>query len=280
MFWDKLKTVILLVVLTFILLIVGFAIGGTSGLSIALIASIAANVLSYWYSDKIILKMYGAKRAEYSQFSALHDAVKDVATRASLKMPKIYVIDSENPNAFATGRNEKNATITVTTGLLAILDEKELKAVIAHEVGHIKNKDLLISTVSVILASAIAYLAFLARLTIFFKPKKEDSRSTLELIVFSIVAPISAAILRLSISRSREYVADTTGARIVKDPESLANALIKLESAPKIRTVNRAASNLFIINPFSSEKFSRLLNTHPQTTERVKRLRKMAFTLV
>ena len=279
MYLDQLKTVFLLGVLTFLLLIIGFAMGGATGLSIALIFTVSMNIISYWYSDKIVLKMYNAKPAEHSQYAELHDLVMDISTRASIKKPKIYIINSENPNAFATGRNEKKAAVAVTTGLLSLLNEQELKGVIAHEIGHIKNKDLLISTVSVILASAIAYIAIIARWAMIFGSKEDNSMGLAELLVLSIVAPISATILRLSISRSREYIADETGAKLIKDPDALANALVKLENSPKLRDGNRAAANLFIINPFSGGSFLKLLSTHPSTKDRVKRLRKLSFSL-
>ena len=278
MFLDQIKTVILLATLTFLLLIIGFALAGTPGLAIALIISIGINILSYWYSDKLVLKIYNARKAEYSHYPYLHDITKEVSTRASIKMPKLYVIESNNPNAFATGRNEKSAVIAVTSGLLELLTEQELKGVIAHEIGHIKNKDLLISTVSVILASSIASLAVLARWTMIFGTKEENNRGIIELLILSIVAPISATILKLAISRSREYIADETGAKIIKDPEILASALMRLESAPKLKTGNQAAANLFIINPFSGNGFFKILNTHPSTTSRIKRLRKLAFS--
>ena len=278
MFLDQIKTVIFLAALTFLLLILGFALGGTSGLVIALIISIGVNILSYWYSDKIVLKMYNAKKAEYSHYPYLHDITKEVSTRASIRTPKIYIIESNNPNAFATGRSEKSAVIAVTSGLLELLTEQELKGVIAHEIGHIKNKDLLISTISVILASAIAYLAVMARWTMIFGSKDENNRGIIELLVLSIVAPISATILRLTISKKREFVADETGAKIIRDPEIIANALMRLESAPKLKTSNQAAANLFIINPFSGNKFFKLLSTHPPTAQRIKKLRKLAFS--
>ncbi|MCD4760056.1 M48 family metalloprotease [archaeon] len=281
MFLDQIKTFVLLSALTFLLLIIGFALGGTSGLAVALIITIIINTLSYWYSDKIVLKMYNAKKAGHSEYQKLHEIVKEISIRASIKNPKVYIIDSENPNAFATGRNEKKAIIAVTKGLLELLSEQELKGVIAHEIGHIKNKDLLISTVSVILASAIAYIAVMARWFMIFGGSREgDSMGIAEIIVLSIVAPLSATILRLAISRSREFIADETGARIIRDPEALANALIKLESAPKLKEGNRAASNLFIVNPFSSNSFFKLFSTHPSTTDRVKKLRKLSFSMV
>jgi len=279
MYLDQLKTVFLLGVLTFLLLILGFALGGSAGLSIALVLAVTMNILSYWYSDKIVLKIYDAKPAEYSQYTELHNIVMDISTRASIRKPKIYVINSDHPNAFATGRSEKKAVIAVTTGLLSLLDEQELKGVIAHEIGHIKNKDLLISTVSVILASAIAYIAIIARWAMIFGSRDENSMGLAELLVLSIVAPISATILRLSISRSREYVADETGAKLIKNPDALASALIKLENSPKLKSGNQAAANLFIVNPFSGGSFLKLLSTHPPTKDRVKRLRKLSFSV-
>ncbi len=260
-------------------MVFGFAAGGTSGLVIALLLTATMNILSYWHSDKLVLKMHKAKLAEHKMFEDLHDMVKNIATRASIKKPKIYIINSQSPNAFATGRNEKKASIAVTTGLLEKLDHRELKGVIAHEIAHIKNKDLLISTVSVILASAIAYLAVMARWAMIFGNSREEDGSILEIIVLSIVAPIAASILRLAISRSREYIADETGAKLIKDPEALADALVKIETAPKLNTGNKAAASLFIINPFSGGKFINLLSTHPSTSDRVKRLRKLSFTL-
>ncbi|MBT3416510.1 zinc metalloprotease HtpX [Candidatus Woesearchaeota archaeon] len=279
MFIDQIKTTALLAGLTFLLLIFGFSIGGTTGLTIALLLTATMNIVSYWYSDKLVLKMHKAKPANHEMFEDLHDIVKNISIRASIKKPKIFIINSQSPNAFATGRNDKNAVIAVTIGLLEKLSHRELKGVIAHEIAHIKNKDLLISTVSVILASAIAYIAVMARWTAIFGNSREDGGNLLEIITLSIVAPISASILRLAISRSREYVADETGAKLIKDPEALADALVKLETSPKLERGNRAAASLFIINPFSGGRFISLLSTHPETSARVKRLRKMAFTL-
>jgi heat shock protein HtpX len=279
MFIDQIKTTILLAGLTFLLLTFGFAIGGTTGLTIALLLTATMNIVSYWYSDKLVLKMHKAKPADHAMFEELHDIVKNIAIRASIKKPKIYIINSQNPNAFATGRNDQKAIIAVTTGLLEKLNQRELKGVIAHEIAHIKNKDLLISTVSVILASAIAYLAVMARWAAIFGNSREEGGNLLEIITLSIVAPIAASILRLAISRSREYVADETGAKLIKDPEALADALVKLETSPKLNKGNKAAASLFIINPFSGGKFINLLSTHPATSERVKRLRKLSFTL-
>lgn len=278
MFIDQLKTVFYLGILTFIFLIIGYAIGGTTGIIIALVFSLIANTISFWYSDKIVLKIYNAKHAEYSQYTRLHDIVMEVSTRATIHKPKLYIINSQTPNAFATGRNEKNASIVVTEGLLTLLNDQELRAVIAHEIAHIKNKDLFISTVSVAIASAIAYVAVFARVVTLSSANEDTSPGIFELLLLTLVAPISATILRLAISRSREYVADETGARIVKDAESLSEALIKIENAPKIKSGNPAAANLFIVNPFSGKKIMNLLSTHPSTNERLKRLRKIAFT--
>ncbi|MBS3172624.1 zinc metalloprotease HtpX [Candidatus Woesearchaeota archaeon] len=277
MFIDQLKTVFYLGILSFIFLIIGFAIGGNTGIIIALIFSLIINTISYWYSDKIVLKIYNAHHAEYSQYTRLHDIVIDVSTRASIHKPKLYIINSQTPNAFATGRNEKNATIVVTEGILTLLNDQELKAVIAHEIAHIKNKDLLISTVSVVIASAIAYIALLARIVTFSSPDENNSPGFFELLLLTLIAPISATILRLAISRSREYVADDTGAKIIKDADSLSEAIIKIENSPKIKSGNPASANLFIVNPFSGKTIMKLLSTHPSTNERIKRLRKLSF---
>lgn len=278
MFLDQLKTMFYLGILAVIFLIIGYALGGTTGIITALIFSLIVNTISYWYSDKLVLKIYNAKIAEYTQYSRLHDIILDVSTRASIHKPRVYIINSQTANAFATGRNEKNAIIVVTEGLLTLLNDQELKAVIAHEIAHIKNKDLLISTVSVVIASAIAYIALIARVATLGSSDENTSPGFFELVLLTLIAPISATILRLAISRSREYNADETGAKIIKDAESLSEALIKIENAPKIKSGNPASANLFIVNPFSGKKVMKFLSTHPSTNERLKRLRKIAFS--
>jgi heat shock protein HtpX len=236
------------------------------------------NVISFWYSDKIVLKIYKAKLASHTEYPKLNDVVKDLADRAKIKKPRVFIVPKDTPNAFATGRSQKTAVIAVTEGLLDLLDERELRGVLAHEIGHIKNKDTLIQTVAVILASAIAYIAMIARFGAIFGSRDENSASLFHILALSIVAPLAATILQLSISRSREYIADETGAKITKDPSALASALEKLESNPrKLKKGNQATASMFIINPFSSKNFMRLFSTHPPTHERIKRLRKISM---
>ena len=256
MLLNQIKAFSILTVMTMLLLIAGFALGGQTGLTIALAFTIFFNVISFWYSDTIVLKMYNAKPASYSEYETLNNYIKEISERAKIKKPKAYVINSQVPNAFATGRSEEKGVVAVTTGLLDNLDEREIKGVIAHEISHIKNKDTLISTVAVILAGAIAYVAMMARWAMIFKRGEQSSKGVYEVLALSIVAPIVATILRLFISRSREYLADETGAKIIKDPMALASALKKIEDYPyKFKEGNQAAASLFIINPFSSKYF-------------------------
>jgi len=280
MLLNQIKAFSILTVMTMLLLIAGFALGGQTGLTIALAFTIFFNVISFWYSDTIVLKMYNAKPASYSEYETLNNYIKEISERAKIKKPKAYVINSQVPNAFATGRSEEKGVVAVTTGLLDNLDEREIKGVIAHEISHIKNKDTLISTVAVILAGAIAYVAMMARWAMIFKRGEQSSKGVYEVLALSIVAPIVATILRLFISRSREYLADETGAKIIKDPMALASALKKIEDYPyKFKEGNQAAASLFIINPFSSKYFFKLFSTHPPTHERVKRLRKISMSM-
>lgn len=278
MLLNQFKTFTVLTILTMLVLMAGFALGGEMGLTIALLITILFNVLSYWYSDKIVLRMYKAKEASYSEYENLNNLIKEIAERAKIKKPKAYIIPSQVPNAFATGRSQEKAVVAVTTGLLEELNERELKGVLAHEISHIKNKDTLISTVAVVLAGAIAYVAMMARWAMIFGRSDDNSGSIYEILALSILAPIIATILRLSISRSREYLADESGAKIIKDPMALASALQKIEDYPhKFKQGNQAAASLFIINPFSSKYFFKLFSTHPPTNERIKKLRKISM---
>lgn len=278
MFKDHLKTWTLLLALSFILLILGFALGGSSGLTLALLFTFGMNITTYWYSDRIALKLYKAKESKYSDYPKLHEMVKDIAMRAGIKTPKLYLIPSNNPNAFATGRNEDKAVIAVTNGLLEILEEKELRGVIAHEIAHIKNKDILLTTISSIIAGTLMYLAMIARWTAIFSSDRESNLG--EIIALSIIAPIAATVINLSISRSREFLADEVGSNLIKDPRSLGEALIKIHSSSKkMEFGNPALSNMFISNPFRSSSLINLMSTHPTLQDRLKRLRKLAFKL-
>ncbi len=277
MWKDHFKTWILLLSLSFILLILGFALGGTTGLAIALIITFVLNISSFWFSDKIALNIYKAKKLNYSENPKLHEMVKDIATRAGVKTPKIYIIPSNNPNAFATGRSESKAVIAVTDGLISLLEENELRGVIAHEMAHIKNKDILITTISSIIAGTLMYIAMLARWTTIFSSNKDSN--FVETLILSIIAPVAATLVNLSISRSREFLADEIGSKLVKDPKALGEALIKIHSSSKkMEFGNPALSNMFISNPFRSSTLINLMSTHPTLQARLKRLRKLAFS--
>ncbi|MEK6916492.1 MAG: zinc metalloprotease HtpX [Nanoarchaeota archaeon] len=274
---NQLKTIMLLGLLTALLLWVGQLLGGTSGLAIAFIIVLLLNFVMYWFSDKIILKMYKAKEAEKN--SKLYYLVQEVAMEAKLPMPKVYVIPSNNPNAFATGRNPKNSAIACTNGILDLLDKHELKGVIAHELGHIKNRDTLITTIAATLAGIIAYVASMARwAAIFggFGGKDRDNNNIVSLLALAILTPLIATILQLAISRQREFIADETAAKITKDPNSLAEALLKIEQGVKLHPMamgSEATSSLFIANPFKGSGILNLFSTHPPIKDRVAKLR-------
>ncbi|MBN2421958.1 zinc metalloprotease HtpX [Candidatus Woesearchaeota archaeon] len=277
---NQIKTVILLALLSGLLLGVGQLIGGTQGLTIALVFAIVMNFGAYWFSDKIVLAMYRAK--EIDRNSEIYSLVKDIAKKAKLPTPKVYIIQSNNPNAFATGRNPKNASVALTTGIANLLNKKELEGVIAHELSHIKNRDTLIATIAATIASVISYIAAIARWgAIFGGYSSRDNRkgtSGLELLVLAILTPLIATIIQLAISRSREYLADETAAKTIHNPEGLASALLKLENYSKrfpLRFGNKATASLFIVNPFSGEALINLFSTHPSIKKRVEKLRSM-----
>jgi len=272
---NQLKTVVLLASLTTLLLWVGQLVGGPSGLVIAGIFAIVMNFGSYWFSDKIVLKMYRATEVKDHNHQ-LYKIVKEVIDIAKLPMPKVYIIPDENANAFATGRNPEHAAVAATQGILKILNHDELKGVMAHEVAHIKNRDILISSVAGTIAGVISYVGSMAMWSALFGGR--DRGNGLQLILLMIVTPFIATIIQLAISRSREYIADETGARLVKNGESLASALEKLNQSAKVhpmRIGNKATAHMFISNPFSGSM--NLLSTHPDFKERTKRLRNMKF---
>jgi len=274
---NQIKTTLFLIILTVFALLVGFMLGGQQGLTIAFIIALLFNFFGYFYSDKIVLKLYRAKPAPHSEYEELHELVQDLALRASIKKPKVYIIPTQTPNAFATGRNHKHSAVAVTHGLLNQLSKRELKGVIAHEIAHIKNRDVLISTLASVLAGTIAYIAMMARWAAIFG--SGDNRGNfLEIILISILAPLIALILQLSISRSREFMADETGARFTKDPEALADALLAIDgSTHKMSFGSEAVSAMFIKNPFKMQGVSKLFSTHPPMHERVKKLRNLVI---
>ncbi len=282
---NQIKTVLLLGGLTGLFLLIGVLVGGRTGLIFGLIFAGGMNFVSYWWSDKIVLWMYKAKEADKKKYPQLYSIIKEIAGKASVPMPRVYIVDTQQSNAFATGRSPKHAAIAVTAGIMQILDEKELRAVLAHELGHVKNRDILISTVAATIAGVISYVAMMARWSAIFgglggRDNENQGGNVLELLVLAIIAPVMAMIIQLAISRSREYQADETGARLSGDPASLASALQKIEKNVHNHPFARmgkteATAHLFIANPLKASAFLELFSTHPSTEARCKRLREM-----
>ncbi|MBI2523379.1 zinc metalloprotease HtpX [Candidatus Woesearchaeota archaeon] len=279
---NQLKTVILLALLTALLLFVGQLIGGYNGLIIAGIFAIIMNFGSYWFSDKIVLAMYRAKEVN-DQNHELYKITKEVSEKAKVPMPKVYVIPSDASNAFATGRSKNHAAVAATEGILKLLSIEELEGVIAHEIAHVKNKDILISTVAGTIAGVISYIATMAQWAAMFGGgrDREGNNNILSLLLLAIVTPIIATIIQLAISRSREYLADSTGAGIIKSSHGLASALEKLDkdaARHPLRLGNEATSHLFISNPFRGRSLMAFFySTHPPMESRIKKLRQMGF---
>lgn len=278
--FNGLKTVALLAGLTGILLLIG-SFWGYNGLILAFIFAMVINFISYWFSDKIALRIYKAKEAKVEDYRRLHQMINEIAKKADVPKPRVYVIPSKAANAFATGRNPKHAAIAVTEGLMELLTEKELKGVIAHEFAHIKNRDILVQSVAAVIASVITFIAFMARWgAIFGGYQRGSGRGFIELIALAILAPLAATVIRLAISRTREYGADATGAKTIKDSKSLASALKKLEANVKHRPLrfgSETTSNFFIVNPFRSSFVWKMFSTHPDTNSRIARLNKLKF---
>lgn len=281
---NQLKTFILLSVLTALLLFVGNVLGGKFGLMIAIIIVVIMNFVSYFYSDKIVLFMYKAKEVKEKEQPELFRLVKEVTSLANIPMPKVYIIPSESPNAFATGRNPSHAAVACTQGIMNLLNKDELKGVIAHEISHIKNRDILIQTVAATIAGIISYVAAMAKWSAIFGgfggDRNNNSGNMISLLLIAIITPIIALIIQLAISRSREYLADESAARILHNPNGLASALQKLDAGIKqnpLKFGEPSTSSLFIANPFNARGMLTLLSTHPQINERVRRLKSMKF---
>jgi heat shock protein HtpX len=276
------NTALLLAVLTAMLVLIGGAIGGQQGMLVAFVLALVMNFFSYWFSDKIVLAMYGARPIEESQAPGLFAVVRRLATRAAIPMPRIYLIPTDTPNAFATGRNPDHAVVAVTEGIMRILDQDELEGVLAHELSHVKNRDVLISTIAATLAGAITYLAHMAQWAAMFgggarSDDDEGGASPFAMILMAIIAPIAAMLVQLAVSRAREFQADASGARLAGRTWGLAKALEKLEMASRVAPMpaNPATAHLFIVNPLSGQALMRLFSTHPPIEERVARLRAM-----
>jgi heat shock protein HtpX len=281
---NQTKTFLLMVVLTIILVALGSLIGGTSGGMIAFCIAFIMNFVSYWFSDKIVLKMSGAKPVSESEAPELYAIVASLAQKASIPMPKIFIMDNESPNAFATGRNPEHGVVAVTTGIMRLLNREELEGVLAHELSHIKHRDILIQSVAATLAGAITMIANMARFTAFFGGGNSDDDNgggnIFSVIIFSVIAAFAALLIQLAISRSREYLADDGGAQLSGNPLSLAGALKKLHTGVARNPMNNAnpsTAPLFIVNPFSAKGVMSLFSTHPPMEERVKRLEDMAY---
>jgi len=279
---NNFKTVVLMVTLTLMLVFIGAFLGGKSGMTFALIVAFVMNFTAYWFSDKIVLKMSGAREVTEAEAPELYQVVAGLSQKANLPMPRVYVIDQEQPNAFATGRNPDKGAVAVTTGIMKILSREELEGVIAHELSHIKHRDILIGTIAATIAGAISYLAQMAQWAAIFGGGRNDQErggSPIAAIVMMIVGPIAAMLVQMAISRSREYGADKGGALIAGNPLCLAKALQKLDSAShKIpMAANPATSHMFIVNPLSGGGLVKLFSTHPPIEERIARLEAMSF---
>lgn len=277
---NGVRTMVLMVALTLILVFVGGFIGGKSGMTIALVMAFGMNFVTYWFSDKIILRMYRARAIDAAEAPELYATIERLARRAELPPPKVYVMDEDQPNAFATGRNPEHGVVAVTTGIMRILSREELEGVLAHELAHIKNRDILVATVAAAIAGAISYLAQMAQWAALFGGRRDDEGeggSPLAALVMMIVGPLAAMVIQMAISRSREYGADAGGARISGNPRHLANALGKLAAASNALPLhaNPATAHMFIVSPLSGGGISKLFSTHPPLAERIARLESM-----
>ena len=278
---SMVKTGVLMAALTAIFMVAGQALGGESGMVFALVMALGMNFFAYWFSDKMVLKMSGAQEVSAAAAPELHRMVETLAQRAGLPMPKVYIMHQDTPNAFATGRNPQHAAVAVTTGLMRILNREELEGVVAHELGHIKNRDILISTIAATMAGAISYLATMAQWAMIFGGRSDDEEGgggLLGSLVMMIVAPLAASLVQMAISRSREYQADATGAEICGNPRSLASALGQLENANRRHPiqVNPATAQMYIVNPLTGGQIANLFSTHPPIQERINRLNQMS----
>ncbi|WP_297890045.1 zinc metalloprotease HtpX [Sulfurihydrogenibium sp.] len=286
---NQLKTVLLLGVLTGMFLAIGHLVAGKEGMIIAFVVALAMNFFAYFFSDKMALAMYGAREIPYEEAPWLHQMVEELARKAGIPKPKIYLAPIHVPNAFATGRDPNHAAVAVTSGILQILNKDELKGVLAHEIGHIKNRDILISSIAATIGGAISMLANMAYYTSFLGGRDEENSGNIVVniigaLILFIVAPLAATLIQMAISRSREFIADETGAKISGCPLCLANALRKLEEIahnPDLQQiasqeVNPGTAHMMIINPLKADTIMKLFSTHPPTEERIRRLEELA----
>jgi heat shock protein HtpX len=279
---NSFRTTMLLGLLTCLLVVAGGAIGGKSGMTFALFMAGVMNFVSYWFSDRIVLAMYGAQEITEADSPEFYGIVRQLSVQAGLPMPKVYLIDSDTPNAFATGRNPEHAAVAATTGIMRILTREELLGVMAHELSHVRNRDILISSIAATIAGAITYLAHMAQWAAMFggnRDSDDEGGGMFGMILMAVLAPLAAMLIQMAISRSREYSADVGGAEISGNPLYLANALRKLEMANQQipMAANPATAHMFIVNPLTGSGMMALFSTHPPLQERVRRLEAMAY---
>ncbi|MEZ6853447.1 zinc metalloprotease HtpX [Halodesulfovibrio aestuarii] len=279
---SNLKTMMLLALLSGIIIVLGGALGGKGGIIIAFVLALLMNVGSYWYSDKIVLRMYGAQEVSPHDAPMLHNIVEELAYKAGIPKPRICIIPEQAPNAFATGRDPEHGVVAVTQGIMQLLSTEELKGVLAHEIGHITNRDILIQSIAGVMASAIVSIAHFMQFAAIFGfggGDDEEGSNPFATLLLAFVAPIAASLIQFAISRSREYLADDTGARLSGNPLYLASALEKLNAYSQrvpMHHGSEATAHMFIVNPFSGANMAKLFSTHPPIEERVSRLRQMA----
>jgi len=278
--FNMMKTAVLMAAITALFMAIGSLLGGRQGMMLALIIALGMNFFSYWFSDKLVLKMYNAREVDESSAPQFYSTVRELAQRAQLPMPRVYLIDEDAPNAFATGRNPEHAAVAATTGILRVLTERELRGVMAHELSHVRHRDILISTISATMAGAISMLANFA---MFFGGRDSEGRSTNPIvgILVMILAPIAASLIQMAISRAREFEADRGGAEISGNPRALASALQKIHNVAQGIPLEAAerhpeTAQMMIVNPLSAGGLRGLFSTHPSTEERVARLLAMA----
>jgi len=274
---HRTKTFLLMFALIIVFMFFGGMIAGENGIMMAFIFALVINIFSYWNSDKIAIKMTKSKPLSESEAPEVHNIIRKLTQNAKMPMPDIYLTPSNQPNAFATGRNPEHAAVAVTQGLIRLLNEDELEGVIAHELAHVKNRDTLISTMTAVMAGALAFLARMGRFRMIFGGRRNNNGAgALLQLVAIIFAPLAAIIIKMAISRSREYIADETGGKISGNPEGLASALEKMQrysQGGEQMQINEAAAHMFILNPLSREGMAKLFSSHPPTEERIKKLR-------
>ena len=282
---NRFRTLFLLTALTLLMMLAGRLLGGSRGMGIALIFALAVNFGSYWFSDRIVLTMYRARPIDEGEAPELYRMVRQLAAGAGLPMPRLYLVPNDTPNAFATGRNPEHAAVAVTEGLLRLLSAEEVRGVLAHETAHIKNRDILVGTVAASLAGAVMFMADMARWAALFggfrgSDEREGGGGMIGALLVAVLAPVAAMLIQMAISRSREYLADETGARLARSPEGLAGALQKLAAASRripMMEAKPATAHMFIVNPLSGGKLANLFSTHPPMEERIRRLRSLSL---